>query len=236
MPSTASLGTRGQTGLGHTDNVTPRPDALVGLSRVAISVQCSARRTAVLLSDGVLLTCGAYDQGVLGHGSGAGGFEPRRSADVSEPHLVAVWTRPRLPAHEPRPSHPPQVLELHLVAVFSAKLPVASVSAGGVHNLAITRSNGVYSWGAGSWGRLGLSDNRDRNAPHRIKAAEHLGKMAQVSAGFEHSLLLTSVGAVFQFGRFGSQYISAPQEQAGVGPRRGARPFNLGRVRASRSW
>jgi len=36
-----------------------------------------------------------------------------------------------------------------------ARTPVAKVSAGGSHTLALTRGGQLYAFGAGSWGRLG---------------------------------------------------------------------------------
>ena len=75
---------------------------------------------------------------------------------------------------------------------MASKTPLQQVSAGGAHNLALTRHNGLYAFGAGSWGRLGLGSNSDKGIPTRVAAAAHLGPMRQVAAGHEHSLLLTA--------------------------------------------
>ena len=67
-----------------------------------------------------------------------------------------------------------------------------------MHNLALT-SKGLYGWGAGSWGRLGMGgDNKDKSVPTFIKAAAHLGGLCAVAAGWEHSLLLTVDGSILQ--------------------------------------
>ena len=64
-------GKRGQLGLGHTDN-SVLPQRVAGVrggsaTRCAASVSCGGYHTAVLLVDGSLFTCGAHDNGVLGH-------------------------------------------------------------------------------------------------------------------------------------------------------------------------
>ena len=190
-------GKRGQTGLGTAENtMVPQrmaiPKRFDGQKVAAVS--CGALHTAALLKDGTLLTCGASDQGVLGQGGGDSG---EKAADRSE--LGAVHT------------------------LTAAKTPVAAVSCGGMHNLVMTRSAGLFAFGAGSWGRLGLGshESRDKHAPTKVKAADHLGPLKQIAAGHEHSLLLTAAGAVFQFGRVGSSYISTPSAVSGLGPSSG---------------
>ena len=63
--------------------------------------------------------------------------------------------------------------------------------------------------------------------PTKVKAAEHLGKIKQVAAGHEHSLLLTVDRAVYQFGRIGSSYISTPTPVTGLGPSNGVPVVSL---------
>ena len=163
-------GKRGQTGLNTTETM-QLPSRMRWNQRLvqcAAGISCGSQHTAVMLSDGSLLTCGAAEQGVLGHGNHLGMDEQElaRTSDALQLQAVAVLT--------------------------STKTPLAAISCGGMHNLALTRSNATFAFGAGSWGRLGLgsSDSRDKHLPTKVKAAEHLGQIKQVAAGFEHSLLL----------------------------------------------
>ena len=194
-------GKRGQLGLGHTDN-SALPQRVAGVrggsaTRCAASVSCGGYHTAVLLKDGSLFTCGAHDNGVLGHALAGGGGE---------------WEDTRL-------TDCTTLGQVHTLSANTA--PVSVVSAGGLHNLALT-SKGLYGWGAGSWGRLGMGgDNKDKNVPTFIKAAAHLGGLCGVAAGWEHSLLLTVDGSVFQFGRLGHSYMNLPQQVQGLGPNSG---------------
>ena len=191
-------GKRGQTGLG-TNDFAALPQRMQWpkrfVQRVAM-VSCGASHTGAILTDGTLLTCGASDNGMLGHGSP--GLETEsRAADAFELSAVNLLS--------------------------AARTPVAAIAAGGAHTLVVTRHNGLFAFGAGSWGRLGLgaSDNRDRAVPTKVKAAEHLGPIKQLAAGHEHSLILTADKAVYQFGRIGSSYISTPTPVSGLGPSSG---------------
>ena len=189
-------GKRGQTGLG-TNDITALPQRMQWHKRFvqqAAVVSCGSSHTGAILTDGTVLTCGAGDNGMLGHG---GGGEETRMVDAFELSAVHMLT--------------------------AAKTPAATIAAGGAHTLVATRHNGLFAFGAGSWGRLGLgaSDNRDRAVPTKVKAAEHLGPIKQLAAGHEHSLLLTADKAVYQFGRIGSSYISTPTPVPGLGPSNG---------------
>uniref|UniRef100_A0A6S9VAX5 Uncharacterized protein n=1 Tax=Chrysotila carterae TaxID=13221 RepID=A0A6S9VAX5_CHRCT len=190
---------RGQLGLGPTEAVTlPQPVSFGRPGDTAAAVSCGSSHTAVVLTSGALLTCGAYDAGGLG--------QARPSAASAE------W-----PEYEPC-----DCAKLTSVSVLSpASTPVAAVSAGNLHTLALTRQTHLYAFGAGSWGRLGLGDdNREKPAPTLVKAALHLNITA-VSAGFEHSLLLSADGSLYQFGRSGAAYQSTPSPVPGIGPSSG---------------
>ena len=190
-------GKRGQTGLG-TNDATALPQRMHWSRRFAqraAMVSCGATHTGAILNDGTVLTCGASDNGMLGHGGGSDAES--RMVDAFELSAVHV--------------------------LVPNKTPATAFASGGAHSLVVTRQNWLFAFGAGSWGRLGLgtSDNRDRAVPTRVKAAEHLGQIKQLAAGHEHSLILTADHAVYQFGRIGSSYISAPTPVSGLGPSNG---------------
>lgn len=186
-------GKRGQLGLGHTEAAVLPQHVNTPRRAIAATVSCGGYHTAVLLKDGSLFTCGAHDNGVLGHSQAAGEWSEHAQ-------LVDCTT-------------------LGQVAVLApSTTPISIVSSGGLHNLALT-NKGLFGWGAGSWGRLGLGgDNKDKGSPTFIKAAAHLGVIRGIAAGWEHSLLLTSDGSVFQFGRLGHSYMNSPQQVQGLGP------------------
>ena len=75
-----------------------------------------------------------------------------------------------------------------------------SVSAGADHSLALDGSGGVWCWGSGVGGTLGLGDEEPRFRPERLASLAST-RILQVEAGhYSHSLLLTATGGVLAFG------------------------------------
>ena len=84
----------------------------------------------------------------------------------------------------------------------SLPVRVLQVSAGALHSLAVDENRGVWSWGWGGNGRLGHGDRNHRDQPSRIEALDAADDAAaQVSAGSEHSLVLTAAGRIYSFGK-----------------------------------
>uniref|UniRef100_A0A8D0N361 HECT domain-containing protein n=1 Tax=Sus scrofa TaxID=9823 RepID=A0A8D0N361_PIG len=87
----------------------------------------------------------------------------------------------------------PQMVE-HLYGV-----PLAQISAGGAHSVALSMSGNVYSWGGNDFGQLGLGHTDDADFPSRIEAldGQHVEFLA---CGASHTALLTKGGLVLTFG------------------------------------
>lgn len=79
-------------------------------------------------------------------------------------------------------------------------LRVSAVAAGALHSLVVMREGGLYAFGEGGQGRLGLGDEDSRTLPAQVTALAGL-RVVAVSAGDEFSLALASDGRVFSFGR-----------------------------------
>ncbi|NXW93456.1 HERC5 ligase, partial [Alopecoenas beccarii] len=82
-------------------------------------------------------------------------------------------------------------------------IPLAQIAAGGAHNVVVSLSGAVYSWGKNDFGQLGLGDTRDRGCPLYVKALEHW-KTVFVSCGADHTAVLSKEGLVCTFGAGGS--------------------------------
>ena len=80
-----------------------------------------------------------------------------------------------------------------------AGLRVVAVSAGCLHSLALTADGAVWSWGWGTSGRLGHSDEQRQLLPKKIEAVAGQ-RVVAVSAGTRHNLANTANGDVFAWG------------------------------------
>ena len=76
---------------------------------------------------------------------------------------------------------------------------VVAVSAGSLHSLALTANGAVWSWGSGSFGKLGHGDQQDQLEPKKIEAFTGQ-RIVAVSAGDFHSLALAADGALWSWG------------------------------------
>ena len=86
-------------------------------------------------------------------------------------------------------------------AVTAIASGVIMIAAGEKHSLALKRDGTVWAWGANDGGQLGLGagavDANPHSTPTQIPG---LVNVVAISAGAQHSLALTSAGAVFAWG------------------------------------
>ncbi|XP_043917383.1 probable E3 ubiquitin-protein ligase HERC4 isoform X4 [Protopterus annectens] len=88
----------------------------------------------------------------------------------------------------------------HLVSLEG--IPLAQISAGGAHSVAVSLSGTVFTWGRNNAGQLGLGSTEDECSPNIVKSLESK-KTIFVSCGEEHTAILTKDGMVFTFGAGG---------------------------------
>ncbi|XP_043917379.1 probable E3 ubiquitin-protein ligase HERC4 isoform X2 [Protopterus annectens] len=81
-------------------------------------------------------------------------------------------------------------------------VPLAQISAGGAHSIAVSLSGTVFTWGRNNAGQLGLGSTEDKYSPNIVRSLEQK-KTIFVSCGEEHTAILTKDGMVFTFGAGG---------------------------------
>ncbi len=79
---------------------------------------------------------------------------------------------------------------------------IASVGAGGHYTLVATTSGQLFSFGENKFGQLGRATNAGKEIPNPTPALVPVaGPVAQVAAGYDFGLALTSGGNLYTFGR-----------------------------------
>ncbi len=76
---------------------------------------------------------------------------------------------------------------------------VTGIAAGFAHSLAVTSTGAVFAWGKNYNGDLGNGSTTDSDVPVKVSLPAGT-KVTAVAAGAEHSLAVTSTGAVLAWG------------------------------------
>ena len=166
----------GQLGIapaGATPTPTPAPVTLPGQIGTVAQVAAGGSFSLAVTSSGQLYAFGSNQYGQLGNTTNNGALTPNPT-----PTLV---TLPGL--------------------IGTAK----QVSAGQAHSLVLTSSGQLYAFGHNHFGELGSTTNNNTATatptPALVTPPGQIGTLAQVVAGGNHSLALTSSGQLYAFGR-----------------------------------
>ncbi|ETN59376.1 E3 ubiquitin-protein ligase highwire [Anopheles darlingi] len=127
---------------------------------------------------------------------GAGGGTTTTTAPLS------TATDPDTPRIVPVP---PQRVELPHLSSDSRRSPIVTqIACGQHHSLVLTSTGEVFSFGSNQYGQLGTGDLQAPagGRPYLIRFPSGAGTIVSVAAGSNHSVVLTSRGAVYTFGNF----------------------------------
>ncbi|KAJ3434582.1 regulator of chromosome condensation [Anaeramoeba flamelloides] len=179
-----------------------------GGSHIAMLVEKSDRRRAVY-------TCGNGYSGQLGHGFLDSFSTPKRvdalmnkkirKVACGSNHTLALtydgevysWGR----GQDGQLGHGnlSQSLTPRKIEAIS-KAGIIDIAAGDTHSAAISSTGEVYTWGGGLSNFLGHKQNNKRPIPHIIPNFENIDAV-KIACGAQHTVLLTSKGVVYSWGR-----------------------------------
>jgi alpha-tubulin suppressor-like RCC1 family protein len=208
----------------------PRVSVAALVIGLVLLVIAAASSQAVAAPDGQLYAFGVNGSGQLGSATHVGTGEPNPSrtavslpgasgsvtqAAVGEGYSLAVTSTGQLYSFgenqygqlglatnsgtftaNPTPA---------LVAPPGATGPVSEVAAGANHSLVATSTGQLYSFGENQYGQLGNATNNGKLTPNPTPTLVTLpgatGPVTQIAAGAYQSLVVTSTGQLYAFGR-----------------------------------
>ena len=216
----------------HNDDATnvsawvPNLVKIPGYTHEILHIACGVNYSAAVTSNFDVFTWGSGVFGNLGHGDTKDRSKPelvRRLIGASivtlaagSKHMLAlshsgeVWSwghgdngRLGLASgdvdHE---GHGGLIGHLEPSMITSFRAPVIAVATGEAHSVAITVFGELFTWGAGSYGRLGHGFDHDELSPKRVENLP--AKLSSVACGVLHTVAMTDSGALWVFG--GGQY------------------------------
>jgi len=211
-------------------NPTPRLVTLSGAGGRVAALAAGLTHSLALTSTGELYTFGENQFGQLGRASGSGTEDDNPAAErVLAPGLVGqlvqvaagcehslalsstgqlfafggnrygeLGTPVNAGSTNPNPTP-------FRVTLPGASGPVVQVAAGCEHSLALTSTGQLFAFGGNRYGELGSFTHAGTTTPNPTPALVGLpaaaGRPTAIAAGGFHSLVLTSGGAIYAFGR-----------------------------------
>jgi RCC1 and BTB domain-containing protein len=100
---------------------------------------------------------------------------------------------------------------------------VVMISCGWNHSIALTECGHVYSWGYNYYGQLGIGNTVDSNEPKFVAVTDENKCnvfIEKISCGSVHSLLLSSDGSIYAFGRNSDGELGNQKKENELSPHR----------------
>lgn len=210
-----SFGHNAEGRLGHGDTTNRHvPTRIEGLGPVrSFSAAGSHRYSVVVLENGEVHSFGSNSYEALGLGDGDDrhvptrieGLGPARAVAAGGGHSLVLMEDGTVHSFGYRRSgqlgrHAPSVVDSSIPGQVEGIGSARAVAAGGEHSLVLLDSGEVYAFGRNGDGELGLGREVRGGTPVPTRI-EGLEAVQAVAAGRSHSLVLTTTGKVYAFGR-----------------------------------
>ena len=174
---TFGAGKFGQLGVGKPMGWIATPRKVLGLPGPAVQVAAGQFHTVVLLADGQMWSMGRGQS--FFSLSTTSVIGTKDTSDAVSPRLIEVEGNPR----------------------------IVEIAAGSVHTLARTDDGRLYSWGQGTYGRLGHGHSSGSLTPKLIRGLERQ-TVVQISCGSSFNVVLDDKGVMYSWSEKSTQRTS----------------------------
>lgn len=195
----------GQLGDGTT-TTRSSPVAVKGLASKVISIATGTSHTCVIIDTGGVKCWGQNNVGQLGNGTRVDSLTPINvkglssgiiAIDAAEFHTCVITTTGAVKCwgenYNGQIGNGTTTMQLTPVNVIGLGNGVKAVTLGRYHSCAITSLGNVKCWGSNSWGQLGNGSRKWSSTPVDVIGLK--SKSVNISAGEEHTCVITSVGS-----------------------------------------
>eukprot|EP01039_Chlorochromonas_danica_P000336 gene336-360_t len=166
------------------------PIKISGLKNI-VEVACGASFNLAKTADGVLYSWGIGECGELGRDSPA--------LKVRKPDGEEDYDLPSILKHHITPSQ--MILDKSVVGLKTSFVcDVKAFGCGAYHSLIALVGDRVFACGLNNYGQLGTGDTKNQTLVFEIAALQDKG-IVSLKGGMHHSLVLSSSGELYAFGR-----------------------------------
>lgn len=186
-------------------------------SKDTIQIATGKFHTLLVHGDGLLYSCGSSLSGVLGQGHEH--TQCRTAMPVEIPMALPVLHVSGSHQHAAFVTRCGQlftygdntasccgngevgrtIFKPTLVAALKG-IPCKQVATGLSYTVVLAKGGEVYTFGVNSHGQLGHGDIFERSLPRKVEKLSAVGPVIQISAGANHTLVVTHDGAIYSFG------------------------------------
>jgi oligopeptide transport system substrate-binding protein len=107
---------------------------------------------------------------------------------------------------------------------------VIAIAVGRNHSMALDDNGDVYTWGANSYGQLGLGDTKNRSVPSKVTLPKGASEVKSIAAGGHHSMALDKAGNLYTWGANGCGQLGLGTTKNGLKPSKVTLPKGASRV------
>ena len=218
----------GCLGLGHKEEVLEPTEIVELRSKKVITLVHGAKHVIALTFNGEIFSWGDNNYGQLGNMNTFESLRPTlvgkhiESVQCGANHTLALtksgqvfaWGRNNYGqigiGNNTNQMIPTKVTELE-------PNYIVSIACGSSHSLALSSNQEIFSWGNNSFGQLGIGNCTHQTMPTLVKMPNKGLSIRSIACGTNHTMVLTTNGEIYAFGRNDCGQLGCPAVPASEG-------------------